>query len=117
MGGQVHDKQSRHNPALTELHRRLCSGLATLGLNKTQLAARAALGRTTVSEAFQADGPVPSAVCRLPSAVTVAALARALKSLWTNCWSCSGRRLPRRSQTCRTGRRRVCRSASGSHTI
>ncbi|MFD4712272.1 hypothetical protein ACFWN5_21735 [Streptomyces sp. NPDC058430] len=71
-GVQVHDKQGRHNPALTELRRRVCSGLATLGLNKRQLAARAALGRTTVSEAFQADWPVPSAV-------TVAALARALK--------------------------------------
>ena len=41
-------------------------------LNKTDLASRAGLGRTTVSQAFQTDGPVPSAQ-------TVAALARALK--------------------------------------
>nr|WP_253267621.1 helix-turn-helix domain-containing protein [Streptomyces asoensis] len=41
-------------------------------LDKTALAGRAGLGRTIVSQAFQADGPVPSAR-------TVAALAQALK--------------------------------------
>ncbi|CAL9329043.1 hypothetical protein SUDANB1_00029 [Streptomyces sp. enrichment culture] len=40
-------------------------------LNKTLLARRAELGRTTVSEAFRDGGPVPSAQ-------TVAALSRAL---------------------------------------
>ncbi|MFJ3692125.1 helix-turn-helix domain-containing protein [[Kitasatospora] papulosa] len=41
-------------------------------LNKKDLAARAGLGRTVVSQAFQTDGP-------RPSAETVAALARALR--------------------------------------
>ncbi|WP_148588716.1 helix-turn-helix transcriptional regulator [Streptomyces sp. WAC01526] len=41
-------------------------------LDKTQLAGRAGLGRTTVSAAFQTEGPVPSAR-------TVGALARALQ--------------------------------------
>ncbi|MFD7935340.1 helix-turn-helix domain-containing/SEL1-like repeat protein [Streptomyces sp. NPDC059755] len=67
----MRDEQNGHNPALTELRRRLDDGLARMRLNKTLLAGRAGLGRTTVSEAFQADRPVPSAQ-------TVAALARAL---------------------------------------
>ncbi|MER5719676.1 helix-turn-helix domain-containing protein, partial [Streptomyces sp. NPDC002132] len=71
-GEHVHDEQNGHHPALTELRRRLSSGLARLKLNQTQLAGRAHLGRTTVSEAFQVNGPVPS-----PRTVT--ALARALK--------------------------------------
>ncbi|MFB7248310.1 hypothetical protein ACFCYX_38355 [Streptomyces populi] len=71
-GEHVHDEQNGDNQALTELRRRLHDGLALSGLNKTQLAARTSLGRTTVSQAFQADGPVPSAQ-------TVAVLARALK--------------------------------------
>ncbi|MFE2528009.1 helix-turn-helix domain-containing protein [Streptomyces sp. NPDC059382] len=58
--------------ALTELRRALDDGLARAGLNKSQLAARTGLGRTTVSQAFQADGGVPSAA-------TVAALADALR--------------------------------------
>ena len=57
--------------ALTGLRNRLEDGLAHLGLTKTQLAARAGLGRTTVHAAFQAGGCVPSAA-------TVATLARAL---------------------------------------
>ncbi|MET9106691.1 hypothetical protein [Streptomyces zhihengii] len=65
-------QQSEHHPALTELRRRLNGGLARARLDKTQLATRAQLGRTTVSEAFGADG-------RVPSEKTVAALARALK--------------------------------------
>ncbi|MFE1927543.1 hypothetical protein ACFW91_33935 [Streptomyces asoensis] len=60
------------NPALTELRGKLAAGLAHMRLNKTNLAGRAGLGRTTVSEAFQADGPVPSAQ-------TVTLLARALQ--------------------------------------
>ncbi|MGW7487566.1 hypothetical protein [Streptomyces sp. NPDC054786] len=68
----MHDEQSEHHPALTELRRRLNGGLARARLDKTQLATRAQLGRTTVSEAFGADG-------RVPSEKTVAALARALK--------------------------------------
>ncbi|MET8955504.1 helix-turn-helix transcriptional regulator [Streptomyces sp. NPDC004533] len=66
------DEQNGDSPALTELRRKLQVGLARMRLSKTELAARAGLGRTTVSEAFQTDGPVPSAQ-------TVAALARALK--------------------------------------
>ncbi|MEV8562001.1 helix-turn-helix transcriptional regulator [Streptomyces sp. NPDC051917] len=68
----MRDEQNGHNPALTELRRMLNSGLARMRLNKTALARRADLGRTTVSQAFQTNGPVPSAQ-------TVAALARALK--------------------------------------
>ncbi|MGW1562870.1 hypothetical protein ACWCQ1_41170 [Streptomyces sp. NPDC002144] len=68
----MHDEDSGRNEALTELRRRLEAGLARIRLNKTELAGRARLGRTTVSEAFQADGPVPSRQ-------TVAALAGALK--------------------------------------
>ncbi|MEV5526340.1 tetratricopeptide repeat protein [Streptomyces prunicolor] len=71
-GGHVYDEQSGGSAALTELRRRLAGGLARAGLNQTQLAARAKLGRTTVSEALSPKGPVPSAA-------TVAALARVLK--------------------------------------
>ncbi|MER6471551.1 helix-turn-helix domain-containing protein [Streptomyces collinus] len=67
----MHDNQNGDNLALTDLRRRLEAGLAHIRLNKTDLARRAGLGRTTVSEAFQDGGPVPSAE-------TVAALARAL---------------------------------------
>lgn len=58
--------------ALTTLRERLEDGLASSGMTKTQLAARADLGRTTVQTAFQLNGPVPSAG-------TVAALAQALR--------------------------------------
>ncbi|MFC9249697.1 hypothetical protein ACFT7S_38335 [Streptomyces sp. NPDC057136] len=58
--------------ARAELHSRLADALATAGLNKTQLATRAKLGRTTVSTALAPRGDVPSAQ-------TVAALARVLK--------------------------------------
>ncbi|MFE7276421.1 tetratricopeptide repeat protein [Streptomyces sp. NPDC057623] len=68
----MRDEQNGRNPAVTELRRRLSSGLATMRLDKTTLARRAGLGRTTVSQAFQANGPVPSEQ-------TVAALAQALK--------------------------------------
>ncbi|AQU70148.1 AAA family ATPase [Streptomyces niveus] len=68
----MRDEQTGQNPALIELRRRLSGGLARLGLDKSQLAARAQLGRTTVSEALQPNGPVPSAR-------TVATLARALR--------------------------------------
>ncbi|MGW2770734.1 helix-turn-helix domain-containing protein [Streptomyces sp. NPDC001275] len=70
--GHVHDEQNGHNPALTELRRRLTGGLARARLNQTQLATRAELGRTTVSEALSPKKPVPSSE-------TVAALASALK--------------------------------------
>ncbi|MGK5693449.1 hypothetical protein ACSNOJ_11215, partial [Streptomyces sp. URMC 128] len=70
----MHEERSGHTPdsALTELRRRLAGGLARARLNQTQLAARAELGRTTVSAAFSPRKPVPSAE-------TVAALADALK--------------------------------------
>ncbi|MFD8766689.1 tetratricopeptide repeat protein [Streptomyces mirabilis] len=71
-GEHVHDEQNGRNRALTELRRRLADGLARARLNQTQLAARADLGRTTVSEALSPKKPVPSAE-------TVAAMARALK--------------------------------------
>ncbi|MFF4030921.1 helix-turn-helix domain-containing protein [Streptomyces sviceus] len=67
----MYDEQSKHDLALTELRQRLSDWLATSGLDKTQLARRSGLGRTTVSEAFQPGGP-------MPSAKTLAALAKAL---------------------------------------
>ncbi|MET7606402.1 helix-turn-helix domain-containing protein [Streptomyces avermitilis] len=69
-GEHVHDHNG-DSLALTDLRRRLEAGRARMRLNKTVLAGRAGLGRTTLSEAFQTDGPVPSAQ-------TVGALARAL---------------------------------------
>ncbi|MFD7876918.1 helix-turn-helix domain-containing protein [Streptomyces sp. NPDC059766] len=66
------DEHNGVNPAIAKLRSRLGEGLARLGLNQSDLARRAGLGRTTVSEAFQTDGPVPSER-------TVAALARALR--------------------------------------
>ncbi|MEU3991607.1 hypothetical protein AB0F24_25120 [Streptomyces platensis] len=69
--GRMHDEPSEL-AALIELRKRLTDGLARAGLNKTQLAARAELGRTTVQEAFQAGKPAPSAE-------TVVALARVLR--------------------------------------
>jgi tetratricopeptide (TPR) repeat protein len=60
------------NPALAQLRGKLSDGLARNRINKTELARRSGLGRTTVSEAFQVGGPVPSAH-------TVEALARAFK--------------------------------------
>ncbi|MFF7859415.1 tetratricopeptide repeat protein [Streptomyces sp. NPDC007904] len=73
-GEHVHDEGTGHAPdsALAELRRRLAAGLARARLNQTQLAAQADLGRTTVSEALSPKKPVPSAE-------TVAALARVLK--------------------------------------
>ncbi|WP_327388875.1 helix-turn-helix transcriptional regulator [Streptomyces sp. NBC_01207] len=67
----MHDERDSHNPALTTLRGRLADGLAQARLNQTQLAGRAQLGRTTVSEALSAKKPVPSAQ-------TVAALAGTL---------------------------------------
>ncbi|MFI6804290.1 helix-turn-helix domain-containing/SEL1-like repeat protein [Streptomyces luteogriseus] len=57
--------------SLSKLRDKLSDGLAHKGLTKTQLATRSGLSRTTVQEAFRADGVVPSAE-------TVVALARAL---------------------------------------
>ncbi|MFF8681149.1 hypothetical protein ACF07F_24855 [Streptomyces sp. NPDC015237] len=68
----MHDKRNGHSPALTELRKRLTDGLARALLNQTQLAARAGLGRTTVSEALSPKKPVPSRE-------TVVALAGVLK--------------------------------------
>ncbi|MFJ8011666.1 hypothetical protein [Streptomyces sp. NPDC096339] len=67
----MHDEPSEL-AALIELRKRLADGLARAGLNKTQLATRAELGRTTVQEALQAGKPAPSAE-------TVVALARVLR--------------------------------------
>ncbi|WOX26176.1 helix-turn-helix domain-containing protein [Streptomyces solicathayae] len=67
----MNDGTWEREAALTELRRRLDDGLATLGLTKTQLAARAGLGRTTVQEAFNPKAPVAS-----PG--TVASLSNAL---------------------------------------
>ena len=66
------DEQTGHSPQLTKLRGRLADGLARARLNQTQLARRAGLGRTTVSEALSPQKPVPSAE-------TVAALSRALR--------------------------------------
>ncbi|WP_432086182.1 helix-turn-helix domain-containing protein [Streptomyces sp. bgisy095] len=68
----MQDEQNGRNQARTELRRRLTDGLAQAQLNQTQLAARAGLGRTTVSEALSSKKPVPKAT-------TVAALSRVLK--------------------------------------
>ncbi|MFH8753637.1 hypothetical protein ACH4GK_38485 [Streptomyces rimosus] len=68
----MHDQQNDPSLALTELRRRLAGGLARCRLDKTRLARKAGLGRTTVWEAFRAGKPVPSDR-------TVAALAHALK--------------------------------------
>ncbi|MFE4971316.1 helix-turn-helix domain-containing protein [Kitasatospora sp. NPDC056651] len=65
-------ERDEREAALGELRKRLEDGLARAGLDKTQLAARTRRSRTTVHEAFRAGGPVPSAM-------TVAALARALR--------------------------------------
>ncbi|MFH8392182.1 hypothetical protein [Streptomyces sp. NPDC018036] len=68
----MRDEQDGNNPALAELRRRLDAGLKRTRLDKKALAGLAGLGRTTVQEAFQADGPVPSKR-------TVKELARVLK--------------------------------------
>ncbi|GAA4672433.1 helix-turn-helix domain-containing protein [Streptomyces youssoufiensis] len=66
------DEQNGHSPQLIKLRGKLADGLAQARLNQTQLARRAGLGRTTVSEALSPQKPVPSAE-------TVAALSRALQ--------------------------------------
>jgi hypothetical protein len=71
-GGPVQSGKPERNTALTTLRERLEDGLAKARLTKTQLAARAELGRTTIQTAFQSNGPAPSAG-------TVAALAQALQ--------------------------------------
>ncbi|MFJ7121214.1 helix-turn-helix domain-containing protein [Streptomyces albogriseolus] len=58
--------------ALTELRAQLEAGRIALGLNQTQLARRAGLGRTSVSQAL-------SSTASAPTAQTVGALARALR--------------------------------------
>ncbi|MFI5532873.1 hypothetical protein ACIA8O_30495 [Kitasatospora sp. NPDC051853] len=66
------EERGGREAALSELRQRLEDGLARSGLTKTQLAERPPrLGRTTVQQAFQANGPVPSPT-------TVAVLARKL---------------------------------------
>ncbi|MEU5200387.1 hypothetical protein AB0G86_41165 [Streptomyces scabiei] len=55
------DEQKGHSPQLTKLRGILADGLARARLNQTQLAQRAGLGRTTVSEAVSPQKPVPSA--------------------------------------------------------
>ncbi|MET7646132.1 tetratricopeptide repeat protein [Streptomyces sp. NPDC005426] len=66
------EKQEERAAALSGLRDRLTDGLARSRLTKRDLASGVNLGRTTVQEAFQNDGPVPSAA-------TVAALARTLR--------------------------------------
>ncbi|WP_333739765.1 hypothetical protein [Streptomyces sp. IBSBF 2806] len=66
------DERIERGAAQAELHRRLSDALAHSRLSKSQLAARVRLGRTTVSEAFNPNAPVPSAD-------TVSALVRVLK--------------------------------------
>ncbi|MDH2388424.1 helix-turn-helix domain-containing protein [Streptomyces sp. HNM0663] len=66
------DEQSTDIPPLSDLRARLNNGLARARLNQTQLAGRAGLGRTTVSQALSSKAPVPSAE-------TVAALAAVLE--------------------------------------
>lgn len=88
-GGALSEQESGgRQAALAELRARLEAGLARSGLNKTQLAARTRLGRTTVSEAFSAE---PG---RLPSARTVAALSAALRLQDTELLELLGRGSP-----------------------
>lgn len=68
----MRDQHTERDLALAELRKRLEDGLARADLTKTQLARRAELGRTTVQQAFQDQGPNPSQQ-------TVVALARALR--------------------------------------
>ncbi|MFD5861494.1 hypothetical protein [Streptomyces chartreusis] len=68
----MQDEQAGRDAALDELRRILADELARAGLTKTQVKARAHLGRTTVHQAFQVGGPVPTAA-------TVVALARVLR--------------------------------------
>ncbi|WP_326623901.1 MULTISPECIES: hypothetical protein [unclassified Streptomyces] len=67
-GVDVGGVSDEREAALTELRKRLDDALADAGLTKVQLAARTGRSRTTVQEAFQDGG-------RVPSAATVAALA------------------------------------------
>ncbi|CUW33343.1 hypothetical protein [Streptomyces reticuli] len=73
-GEDVHSERTGHTAesALAELRRMLEGGLARARDTKIQLVARTGLSRTTVQQAFRADGPVPSAQ-------TVTALAGALR--------------------------------------
>ncbi|MFJ7067918.1 helix-turn-helix domain-containing protein [Streptomyces sp. NPDC101115] len=66
------DDTADDNAALVELSRRLADGLARAGLTRDQLVARTGVKRTTVWSALRGKEPVPSAR-------TVAALARALR--------------------------------------
>ncbi|MEU6194237.1 helix-turn-helix transcriptional regulator, partial [Streptomyces sp. NPDC047061] len=68
----MYDEQDQRDEALIQLRGRLADGLAHARLSKTQLAKQAGLGRTTVQQAFQAGASIPSAE-------TVAALARVLR--------------------------------------
>ncbi|WP_052457490.1 helix-turn-helix domain-containing protein [Streptomyces sp. AcH 505] len=69
---QDEQNKTRDTPALADLRTRLSEAQARRRISKKDLAARSHLGRTTVSEAFQADGPIPSEQ-------TLMALARALR--------------------------------------
>ncbi|MFJ3860451.1 helix-turn-helix domain-containing protein [Streptomyces sp. NPDC090085] len=68
----MHDEHDGQNPALTQLRMKLRAGMAHMRLNQTELAGRAGLGRTTVSEALSPTKPAPTSQ-------TVAVLARALQ--------------------------------------
>ncbi|MDT0453729.1 helix-turn-helix domain-containing protein [Streptomyces hesseae] len=68
----MHDEHDGQDAALTELRKVLKAAMACMRLNQTDLATRAGLGRTTVSEALSPGKPAPSSQ-------TVAALARALQ--------------------------------------
>ncbi|MFJ9656168.1 hypothetical protein, partial [Streptomyces microflavus] len=70
----MHDERTGRTPesASGELRRRLEAGLVRARLNKSQLAGLAGLSRGTVQEALKAGGKVPSTL-------TVVALARVLK--------------------------------------
>ncbi|MFJ8556962.1 helix-turn-helix domain-containing protein [Streptomyces microflavus] len=70
-GLMAKEEPDRWHSPLAKLRDRLSDALALKGLTKTQLAARSGLSRTTIQEAFRADGAVPS-----PE--TVVALARVL---------------------------------------
>ncbi|MET9915336.1 helix-turn-helix transcriptional regulator [Streptomyces sp. NPDC006476] len=68
----MHEADESRSPALAELRGRLEEARARARLNQTELAGKAGLGRATVGKILASGGGVPSAK-------TVAYLARALK--------------------------------------
>ncbi|MER7826288.1 hypothetical protein ABTX85_27445 [Streptomyces sp. NPDC096097] len=67
----MQDEQSSRDLAHCQLRAKLEDGLARARLNKTQLASRAGLGRTAMSQAFSPKASVPSAETVVAPAATL----------------------------------------------